>query len=102
MSCDNVIELVENDQLPEIVCDFGIDITGYGAITLHIKYPAALGGPITKTASITNAALGQFKFAWAAGDLKRGRWPAEIELINASGKPLTFRDVWLDIAPEIA
>ena len=101
MSAENVIEMVENDTLPELSVTYNdVDLTGY-AIELHIKYNSANGGTLTKTATVTSAADGEFKFTWAAGDLKPGRWPAEIEIVDASGKVITFHGLIFNIVPEI-
>lgn len=169
----NTLNFVENDNLPELTSTYtGVNITGYD-IELHIKYkPNAL----TKSAVITSAANGAFKFTFdskvvtsvdeaaeagdttvkvpsadyadlpASGevvigedevrevrrytsktapnilnledelendheagevltklpDLRAGKWEAEVQVTDASGKARTFRNLILDIAAEIA
>jgi hypothetical protein len=95
----NQIHYVENDTAPDLEVTYeGVDLTGYGAITLHIGYPR----PLVKNAEVVDAASGQIRFTWAEGDLRRGEHPAEIQVIDESGRRMTFTGLQFVISPEIA
>lgn len=80
------IDLVEGDTLPwltgTITDDDGavVDVTGW-AITLHIGYEP----PLVKAATIPTGTDGLYQFAWIAGDLRPGKWPAEVQVVTQIG-----------------
>lgn len=80
------IRLVEDDTLPilsgEITNDDGTpkDITGWG-IALHIDYPT----PLVKAATIPTGTDGVYQFNWVEGDLRPGRFRADVKITNPAG-----------------
>ncbi|MBU0995386.1 MAG: phage baseplate upper protein [Proteobacteria bacterium] len=92
MRKDNTIEYVEGDIPDPLRGEYRdkdgkvIDITGF-TITLHIGYE---GIPLVKTATITDGVNGIFEFAWEPGDIMAGDYEAEVQIMNASGRPLTY------------
>ncbi len=94
----SAIELVANDTSPNLQCTMdGVDLTGY-SIELHVAYAT----PLIKTATLTEAAAGEFEFEWSAGDLVAGIWPAHIQVTTAALTVQTFTGLTLNIAAEIA
>ena len=92
MRKDNTIEYVEGDVPDPLRGEYRdkdgktIDITGF-TITLHIGYEDA---PLVKTATITDGPNGVFEFGWNPGDIVAGDYQAEVQITNASGRPLTY------------
>jgi hypothetical protein len=102
-----VIPYTEGDTSPDIDVDYkingvAVDISAYQGFRLHVAYPSSLGGPLVKAGTLVNGPGGLFKFTWSAADLKPGRWPAEIQLTDAAGKVITFRELVLEVAKQIA
>jgi hypothetical protein len=94
-----ILELTEDDQLPQLsgvyaddVTGAPQDLTGY-TVQLKIGYSTVL----IKTATITNAAAGEFVIDFDAGDLVPGRWDCHLVFIDQSGRPLTYHDLTLVI-----
>jgi len=58
------------------------DITGYGVL-LRIRKPDDT--VLEKTATITDATNGQFKFTWSAADLAAGQQEAQLVVTDAGG-----------------
>ena len=89
----------EGDRLPEIDGTLeGVDITGY-TITMRLQRPdTAAPIVLTKTATIVDAAAGQFRFSWLSTDLVAGQNQLTvIQIANASGLPLTPQRFLIDV-----
>jgi hypothetical protein len=94
------IHMVEGDTLPVLACTFtGVDITGY-SIVFRSKRPD--GTVMSRAATITAAATGEFEFRWQTGDIAvPGVQQAEIEVTTAAGKTQTFQGLALDVRRQI-
>lgn len=93
------ITYVVGDTLPELLFTYtGVDITGH-TITLHINQRPT---PLVKACTIVDGPGGTFKAVFAAGDLKAGDWPAEVQVIDTAGGVLTYQGLRLAVAREIA
>ena len=89
---------VENDTLPALECTYtGIDITGF-TITLHISYET----PLVVDATLTEPVDGLFKFNFIVGDLRKGKWCAEIQIKDTDDEIITFQGLKLIVVPQIA
>jgi hypothetical protein len=98
MSQLTVLNFVEGDTKPPLIgCIPDTDISEY-AIALHIKYTT----PLVKSATIDNAADGEFSFQWISTDLVAGRYSAEIQVTDADGKIETFQNILFVIKDQIA
>ncbi len=99
-----VLEFVENDLLPWLDVEWeSQDITGY-TINLHVRQPTGLR--FTRVAVIDDANVGglgtaRFHFEWQPGDLIKGNSEAEIEIIDPSARPETFKGLVLKVEEEI-
>lgn len=96
MDCPTLqIALTDGDRLPELVGVLeDVDLTGF-TIKMNVTRPS---GVLTKTATILDAAQGQFKFAWDVGDLEQGfGQPAVVRAIDSSGKAETIARFRLDV-----
>lgn len=87
----NEIRFVAGDTLPALrgtlTEDDGtpVDLTG-ATVTLHINYATVL----VKTASIIDAAAGQWQVDWQPTDLVAGKWTYEIQIDDGSGGVRTW------------
>ena len=90
-----------NDTLPELFASKpDLDLTGY-TVTLHLRRPD--GTTVTKTGVITDAAGGQFKFKFDAGDLVAGDCQlAEVQFVNPSTDITTSEQFYVNVAEEVA
>lgn len=104
------LRYVEGDTLPSmqgtLTNDDGtaVDLADT-VVTVHIKYDP----PLVKTATITDAAAGEFLLMWEPTDLISGKWTYEIQLADLSGGirtinrfPATDKLLTLLIDPQIA
>lgn len=89
------VSWTEGDELPEILGVLeDVDITGY-TITLTLQRPTDV---LTKTAVITDATSGGFKFTWDNTDLVAGvNQLAVIQFANALGEKLTPDRFLIDV-----
>ena len=100
MASTNRIYLTAGDTLPTLegvlTDDAGtaVDITDY-TITCHIGYET----PLVRTATITDAAAGEFEVRWQAGDLVAGTWDVEIQYVSSAGTVTSSREAKADGSP---
>ena len=92
---------VEGDCFPEMVCTLqDQDLTGF-VVTLHLRRKD--GSVLIKPATPIDIVQGHFKFSWVVGDLVAGtNQEAEIQFVDAGGKPLTSKLFAMDVRKEIA
>lgn len=92
---------VENDEFPELeVTLLDQDLTGF-TVTLHLR--RGDGSILVKTATAIDLAQGHVKFVWAPGDLVAGfNQEAEIQFVDAGGKPLTGPLFLMDVRREVS
>lgn len=82
----DIERLVEDDTLPTlggtVLKDDGTpeDITGW-VISLIIDYPT----PLVKVATIPLGTDGVYEFPWAVGDLRPGRFRADVKIVSPLG-----------------
>ncbi len=99
MEYEPVIKLiyVENDTLPEILCEYKYkDLSGYD-IELHIHYDNT---PLIKKAITLNLSNGRFKFKFDSSELKYGYYKGEIQFINPNRDIHTIQGLIFDIRRE--
>ena len=100
LNYDSIVKLnfVENDTLPELLCEYeNKDLTGYD-IKLHIKYDI----PLEKSAIPIDLQNGKFKFKFENDDLKAGYYDGEVQFTDLSNDILTVQGLIFDIKSEIA
>ncbi len=97
------LEMVATDTLPEFEFQYleddevtPIDITGF-TITMKIKRPSP-SALLTKTMTITDAALGKFKVEWTTGDVVAGKQKAHVIIVDTLSKQITFKGIFFEIA----
>jgi len=105
------LRFIAGDTLPELrgtlTEDDGttpIDLTG-AAVALHIGYEI----PLVKTATILDAAAGQWQVSWETSDLREGVYSYEIQITDSGGDMRTInrhsdtdKPLQMIIDPEIA
>lgn len=99
------LSYVQNDTQPPvsftIVGTDGVtpmDLTGYQATLAFRVSPTRV---VTKAATFTNAAGGQFSFGWAAGDLDTvGQYQAQVTLISSAGGRQSWQQIFITVVPQ--
>ena len=73
-----------------------VNITGY-SLTFKIGYAT----PVSRAATITDAANGKLEFRWSSADLVAGQYPAEILITTPDTKERTQKIGTINILPRI-
>lgn len=99
-----VLRYTEGDTLPLVRVFAGKadgsapSYAGY-SLKLRIKNPSAV---VEKTATLVDAATGEFLFTWSASDHVAGKHVGALVLTDPSGRKLTTRRVLFDVEAPIA